>query len=76
MMFDAEMAVRQLQEETRLRRKKPYRRNQSRLDRYRVEILALKHHGASAAEIQRWLRQKRICVVLTTVTRWLEKNHD
>ena len=55
---------------------KPYRRNQSRLDRYRVEILALKHHGASAAEIQRWLRQKRICVVLTTVTRWLEKNHD
>ncbi|HIF6447749.1 TPA: hypothetical protein ACX33Y_003870 [Klebsiella pneumoniae] len=75
-MFDAKTTVMRLRQETRLRRKRPYRRNQSRLDRFRVEILALKHHGASAAEIQRWLRQKRICVVLTTVTRWLEKNND
>lgn len=74
-MFDAKTIVMTLREETRLRRKRPYRRNQSRLDRYRVEILALKHHGASAVEIQRWLRQKRVCVVLTTVTRWLEKHH-
>ncbi|MDU7186034.1 MAG: hypothetical protein E6294_08390, partial [Klebsiella sp.] len=74
LMFDAKMTVRQLQAETRLRRKKPYRRNKSRLDRYRMEILALRQHGASAAEIQRWLRQKRVCVFLTTVTRWLEKN--
>ncbi|PLF09164.1 hypothetical protein [Klebsiella quasipneumoniae] len=75
-MFDAKTTVMKLRQETRLRRKRPYRRNQSRLDRFRVEILALKHHSASAAEIQRWLRQKRICVVLTTVTRWLEKNND
>ena len=75
-MFDAKTTVMKLRQETRLRRKRPYRRNQSRLDRFRAEILALKHHGASAAEIQRWLRQKRICVVLTTVTRWLEKNND
>ena len=75
-MFEANTTVMKLRQETRLRRKRPYRRNQSRLDRFRVEILALKHHGASAAEIQRWLRQKRICVVLTTVTRWLEKNND
>ena len=76
LMFDAEMIVKQLQAETRQRRKKPYRRNKSRLDRYRMEILALRRHGASAAEIQRWLRQKRVCVVLTTVTRWLGKNND
>lgn len=44
-MFDAKTIVIKLQEETRLRRKRPYRRNQSRLDRYRVEILALKHPG-------------------------------
>lgn len=73
-MFDAEMIVKQLQAETRQRRKKPYRRNKSRLDRYRMEILALRRHSASASEIQRWLRKKRVCVVLTTVTRWLEKN--
>ena len=73
-MFDAEMIVKQLQAETRQRRKKPYRRNKSRLDRYRMEILALRRHGASVSEIQRWLRKKRVCVVLTTVTRWLEKN--
>ena len=44
LMFDAEMIVKQLQAETRQRRKKPYRRNKSRLDRYRMEILALRRH--------------------------------
>lgn len=42
-MFDAKTTVMKLRQETRLRRKRPYRRNQSRLDRFRVEILALKH---------------------------------
>ncbi|EID5629741.1 hypothetical protein ABV825_005128, partial [Escherichia coli] len=52
--------------------KKTYRK--SRLDRYTGELLQLYRAGASAAELQRWLREKRIRVVLSTVTRWLAKN--
>ncbi|MDP1166082.1 hypothetical protein, partial [Klebsiella pneumoniae] len=48
----------------------------SRLDRYTGELLSLNQAGASAAELQRWLRARRIKVVWSTVTRWLEKNRE
>ena len=66
----AELAA--LQAQTRRIRQVRYR--PSRLDRYTGELLSLYQAGARAAELQRWLRARRIKVVLSTVTRWLEKN--
>ncbi|CCW32015.1 hypothetical protein ABLA30_14080 [Xenorhabdus nematophila] len=70
--FDAGKELAALREQTRIIRKKRYRK--SRLDRHAGELLQLHQEGASAAELQRWLRAKRIRVVLSTVTRWLGRN--
>ncbi|MBA0190109.1 hypothetical protein [Pectobacterium odoriferum] len=70
--FSVSQELAALQEETRLIRKPRYRK--SRLDRYTGELLQLHQAGASAAELQRWLRAKRIRVVLSTVTRWLARH--
>ncbi|ECJ7923801.1 hypothetical protein HCV13_004749 [Salmonella enterica] len=70
--FDACRELATLREQTRTIRKTRYRK--SRLDRHSGELLQLHREGASAAELQRWLREKRIRVVLSTVTRWLAKN--
>lgn len=72
MPFDVAHELTILREQTRTIRKKQYRR--SRLDRYTGELLQLHSAGASAAELRRWLREKRIRVALSTVTRWLAKN--
>lgn len=70
--FDPGRELAALREQTRTIRKSRYRK--SRLDRHTGELLQLHREGASAAELQRWLREKRIRVVLSTVTRWLAKN--
>ncbi|ELQ9312400.1 hypothetical protein R3D73_005457 [Serratia marcescens] len=70
--FDAGRELAALREQTRRIRKPRYRK--SRLDRYAGELVQLHREGASAAELQRWLREKRIRVVLSTITRWLAKN--
>jgi hypothetical protein len=71
MEFDTAAELAALQAQTRRIRQVRYR--PSRLDRYTGELLSLYQAGASAAELQRWLRARRIKVVLSTVTRWLEK---
>ena len=72
--FDTEKEIAALREQTRRIRRRGYR--VSRLDRYTAELLSLYHGGATAAQIQRWLLQKkRTKVVLSTVTRWLAR-HD
>ncbi|MGM3159163.1 hypothetical protein ACS25C_00045 (plasmid) [Dickeya undicola] len=70
--FDVDQELAALREETRLIRKPRFRA--SRLDRYHGELIRLHQAGASAAELQRWLRAKRIRVVLSTVTRWLARH--
>ncbi|MBN3097752.1 hypothetical protein H4F38_08270 [Pectobacterium brasiliense] len=70
--FSVSQELAALQEETRLIRKPRYRK--SRLDRYTGELRQLHQAGASASELQRWLRAKRIRVVLSTVTRWLARH--
>ncbi|TYO92318.1 hypothetical protein [Xenorhabdus doucetiae] len=70
--FNAGKELAALREQTRIIRKRRYRK--SRLDRHAGELLQLYREGASAAELQRWLRAKRIRVVLSTVTRWLARN--
>ena len=70
--FDAESEVKKLKQQTTTIRKKQYYK--SRLDRYKGELLALHQAGASCAELQRFLRTKRIKVVHSTVARWLLKH--
>ena len=71
MTFDPHTELATLRQQTALIRKQRYAR--SRLDRHRAELLALHNAGASAAELQRWLRTHRISVVHSTVVRWLTK---
>ncbi len=70
--FNPEVELARLKAQTVILRKKLYKR--SRLDRYKDELLQLKHQGATTAELQRWLKDKRIKVVWTTVKRWLDNN--
>ena len=51
----------------RLNRKKRYYK--SKLDLYKGELLQLHRAGATTAELRRWLQEKRIHVVWTTVDR-------
>lgn len=74
MAFDVNKDKQALKEQTKAIRKRTYKKRKSRLDRYKGEILALHNAKVTPTEIRRWLRAKRIKVVLTTVIRWLEKN--
>ncbi len=65
MEFDTAAELAALQAQTRRIRQVRYR--PSRLDRYTGELLSLYQAGASAAELQRWLRARRIKVVLSTL---------
>ena len=70
--FDAKSEVRRLKAEQKRKRKKTYAT--SRLDRYRGEIVQLLAEGATPVNIQHWLRERRIKVVISTVTRYLDKH--
>ncbi len=72
-MFDAHQEAEALRQQTRIIRKRSYSRRKSRLDQYKGELLALRREGCSIAELQRWLRKKRIKVVHSTVARWLDQ---
>ncbi len=70
--FDAAAEVARLKREARESRQRPYR--PSRLDRHAHELLALADAGASASDLARWLRERRVRVHPTTVLRWLRRN--
>ena len=70
--FDAAEEVKKLKIETKARRKTRF--DKSRLDAYKGELVAMYEKGASIAELQRWLRKKRVKVWWSTVNRWLIKN--
>lgn len=72
MPFNADTELEALRRQTGEIRRRRYTR--SRLDRYRGELLLLHRGGASVAELQRWLRARRISVVHSTVARWIDKN--
>lgn len=67
--FDAAAEAARLRADTRDRRRVRYRG--SRLDRFAGELLALRDAGATHAEIQRWLRERRVRVHHSTIARWL-----
>lgn len=70
--FDAAAEAAALKAHIQTIRKKRY--SPSQLDRYRGELLQLHRAGVTAAELQRWLRAKKVKVVWSTVWRWLQKN--
>lgn len=72
--FDVQKELSALNAQTRSIRKRCYSARKSRLDRYKFELLELKKAGASNAELQRFLRGKRIKVAHSTVSRWLINN--
>jgi hypothetical protein len=69
--FDAAAEAAALKAHTQAIRKKRY--YPSQLDRYRGELLQLHQAGVTTAELQRWLRAKKVKVVWSTVSRWLHK---
>lgn len=71
--FDPHAEAVRLRAITTARRKTTFR--QSRLDRYTGELLQLRQAGATIAELQRWLRERRVAVVHATVARWLNRQN-
>jgi transposase-like protein len=72
MNFDLEAELKKLNDETKLNRQVRYSR--SRLDKYKGELLLLHRSNVSVAELQRWLRSKRVKVHWSTVSRWIKKH--
>lgn len=70
--FDVETELVKLKAETHELRQKRFKN--SRLNAYRGELVKMRIKGATVAELQRWLKAKRISVAWTTVKRWLD-NH-
>lgn len=68
--FDVETELAKLKAETRELRQKRFKN--SRLNAYRGELVRMHEEGATVAELQRWLKAKRISVAWTTVKRWLD----
>lgn len=64
--------LRAVKKHTKIIRKKRFYK--SKLDKHHDHLIGLYKVGASKAEIQRWLRGKRIKVVWTTVHRWFQKH--
>lgn len=69
--FDPLAETARLRKISAARRKTNYRR--SRLDRYAGELIQLHKAGATIAELQRWLRERRVVVVHATVARWMKR---
>lgn len=72
--FNVQSELSALKIQTNNIRKRSYKPRQSRLDRYTYELLSLHSTGATSAELQRWLRSKRIKVAHSTVLRWLQRH--
>lgn len=72
--FDTQSELLALKAQTKSLRKRSYKRRKSRLDKYKFELLELHQAGATGAELQRYLRSKRIKLTHSTVQRWLANN--
>jgi len=64
--------VEQINEKLKLRRKKKYAT--SKLDRFKPELIALRKEGVTLEGLQLWLREKRVRVGVSSISRWLKKH--
>lgn len=71
--FDAVSETARLRNKAQLRRQKRWSR--SKLDKWRPEVLALRAEGATLEQIQIWLKEKRIDAEISTISRWLKRQH-
>lgn len=71
--FNVQKELLALKVQTKSIRKRSYSARKSRLDKFKFELLELHKAGCSIAELQRFLRSKRIKVAHSTVSRWLVK---
>ncbi len=55
--------------------KKEKRFGVSQLDKWKYELIALRNKSATMEQLQDYLKQKDIRVVLSTISRWLN-HHD
>lgn len=69
----AAATVARLQADATENRRRPYSRR-SRLDRFEDDLLTLHAAGARVVDLQRWLKEQRITVAHSTISRWLEKH--
>ncbi|PJE77537.1 hypothetical protein CI610_03539 [invertebrate metagenome] len=69
--FDAVAEVAKLKKLAEITRRKT---KSSRLTRYKSQLLAMHQTGATAADLQRWLKSRHLNVVHSTVSRWIKKN--
>lgn len=72
--FDVQKELLALKDQTKSIRKQRYSARKSRLDKFKFELLELHRAGSSIAELQRFLRARRIKVVHSTVARWVKAN--
>jgi hypothetical protein len=72
MSFDTDKELEKLREQTKVIRKTKHYK--SRIDRHKGEVIRLHKAGATVAEVQRFLRSKRIKLAYSTVHRWLSKH--
>ena len=70
--FDAAAEVERLNKSRRARRKQSVTRR-SRLDKHGFELLRLYQEGATFSAIAIYLRERRIVVHETTISRWIKK---
>lgn len=69
--FNAQAEVNRIRARRAEARRKLYRK--SRLDKYRVELVAMKQAGASCADLVEWLRLSHRCKInRSTVARYLK----
>ena len=69
--FNLDETLVKLINRSRLKKKKRF--GTSQLDKWKYELIALREKGATLEQLQDYLRQKGIRVVLSTISRWL--NH-
>lgn len=74
-MFDAVSELSEIRELRQRNRKKSFRRERSRLDKFTFELLELHRAGASSNDLQLYLKNRhRVRVDRSTISRWLQKN--
>lgn len=72
--FDLDVEIAAIKAHTKAIRKRNYSSRISKLDKYKGELLTLHRAGTSSAELQRWLKTKRITCAPSTVLRYIQKN--
>lgn len=70
--FDAAAELQRLNEIRRARRKQSVTRR-SRLDKHGFELIRLYQEGATYSALAIYLRERRIVVHETTISRWIKK---